>query len=196
MKLNNAASEDPAPDSLWKKVAEARRKGEPLVVPDAYCLYSRPCRSRLLTAQERDQKQYEYFALLRDPGKDAKTGEVMRITGVHVARASATTDAGGRPAVAVSLDKRGGEWLYELTSKNKPTGAAAAAFRRRLAVILDRLVVSAPTLESPIGQDAIIAGQFTQQEVDRLVALLRAGGLPAPLKPMPVREEDHMPKNK
>ena len=60
--------------------------------------------------------------------------------------------------------------------------------RRHLAIILDGLVMSAPTINSEIRGQGQISGNFTQKEVDSLVNILRAGRLPATLKPQPVSE--------
>lgn len=47
----------------------------------------------------------------------------------------------------------------------------------RMAVILNGKIVSAPTLDSPLSNSAMISGHFTQREVNRLVADLKAGSL-------------------
>ncbi|MEP4888082.1 MAG: protein translocase subunit SecD, partial [Alphaproteobacteria bacterium] len=53
---------------------------------------------------------------------------------------------------------------------------------RRLAIVLDREVVSAPRIQTAIlGGSGIITGRFTVQEVNDLSLVLRAGALPAPL---------------
>jgi SecD/SecF fusion protein len=67
-------------------------------------------------------------------------------------------------------------------------GAEDAQVRRHLAIILDGLVMSAPTINSEIGRQGQISGNFTQQEVDSIVSLLRAGALPVRLKAQPVSE--------
>jgi SecD/SecF fusion protein len=194
LKLNNSASEDPDPDSLWKKAAEARRNGDICMVSDQYCLFSRDCQNRMLPEQEREQKKYEYFVLCRDPEKHAKTGRPMRITANYMERAFAATNAGGQPAVGFHFGRQGGDWFHELTSKNQPVQTGDVTFRRRLAIILDGQIRATPSLNALIGQDGIIDGNFTQKEVDRLVTILRAGALPAQLKPVPVIEEDVKPE--
>ena len=53
---------------------------------------------------------------------------------------------------------------------------------RRLAIVLDGKVISAPTINSPItGGKGIITGNFTVQTANDLALLLRSGALPAPL---------------
>ena len=60
--------------------------------------------------------------------------------------------------------------------------------RHHLASILDGLVMSAPTINSEIRDRGSISGSFTQKQVEELVNILRAGRLPATLKPQPVSE--------
>ena len=61
-----------------------------------------------------------------------------------------------------------------------------SANKRHLAIILDGLVMSAPTINSKITHSGQITGDFTRKEVDSLVNILRSGALPATLKPQPV----------
>src|SRR4028119_1885512 len=50
-------------------------------------------------------------------------------------------------------------------------------------MLLDREVVSAPTIQTPItGGSGQISGRFTVQQVNDLSVLLRAGALPAKLR--------------
>ena len=51
-----------------------------------------------------------------------------------------------------------------------------------LVIVLDRKVISAPTIDEPItGGSGIIRGNFNAQSATNLAVLLRAGALPAPL---------------
>jgi protein-export membrane protein SecD len=59
---------------------------------------------------------------------------------------------------------------------------------RRFAIVLDKQVLSAPTIREPIlGGTGQIEGNFTSQTANDLALLLRAGALPAPLKPIETR---------
>ncbi|MCI5052500.1 MAG: protein translocase subunit SecD [Simkaniaceae bacterium] len=66
-------------------------------------------------------------------------------------------------------------------SKEKIMGTPLEKFSQgrgwRMAVILNGFVVSAPTLDSPLKDSAMISGHFTQREVNRLEADLKAGSL-------------------
>src|SRR5207247_994382 len=84
----------------------------------------------------------------------------------------------------------GGELFGSLTRKNVTEGSGPEGTQRRrfLAIVLDGLIMSAPTINSEIRNQGQITGRFTQKEVDSLVNILRAGRLPATLKPQPVSE--------
>lgn len=74
--------------------------------------------------------------------------------------------------------------LYSWTSvfaKDRIAGTPYEMYSRgngwRMAVVLNGYVVSAPVLEEPIRNSGSISGQFTQREINRLVADLKAGSL-------------------
>lgn len=76
--------------------------------------------------------------------------------------------------VAFQLDRRGARIFEKVTEEN---------IGRRLAVILDGTVYSAPVIRSRIpGGRGIIEGNFTLEEARDLAIVLRAGALPAPVK--------------
>jgi preprotein translocase subunit SecD len=103
------------------------------------------------------------------------------LTGEYITDAEVSWDQQtGRPDVSVSFDNEGAN-LFE-----KTTGANVG---RRMAIILDDKVASAPQLNERIGggRARITMGGFQdpfqlQQEAKDLVAVLRTGALPAPLK--------------
>jgi len=71
--------------------------------------------------------------------------------------------------------KKGGDLISELTSQNRPTGPAELRRYRHLAVILENQVMVDLHIVHLLGREGKITGYFTQDEVDRLVALLRGG---------------------
>lgn len=78
------------------------------------------------------------------------------------------------PYVEVHLDSRGAETFASLTANN---------VGRRLAIILDNTVYSAPVIKEPIpGGDVQITGNFTFEEAHELAIVLRSGALPAPVE--------------
>jgi preprotein translocase subunit SecD len=78
------------------------------------------------------------------------------------------------PYVGISFDSTGAKLFEEITSNN---------VNKRLAIILDSNVYSAPSIRERIaGGSAQITGTFTMEEAKDLAIVLRSGSLPAPLK--------------
>ncbi|MEO8300413.1 MAG: protein translocase subunit SecD [Rhizomicrobium sp.] len=58
----------------------------------------------------------------------------------------------------------------------------------QFAIVLDKQVITAPVIQSAIlGGSGVITGNYTAQSANDLAILLRAGALPAPLKPLEER---------
>jgi preprotein translocase subunit SecD len=86
---------------------------------------------------------------------------------------SAATFQQGQPVVSFKFDSVGARRFADATTEN---------VGKRLAIVLDGKVISAPVIRSPIiAGDGIIEGGFTVQGANDLALLLRAGALPAPL---------------
>lgn len=78
------------------------------------------------------------------------------------------------PYVSLSFNATGAKIFEEITGAN---------IKKRLAIILDNTVYSAPVIQERIsGGNAQITGNFTLEEAKDLSIVLRAGALPAPLK--------------
>ena len=76
--------------------------------------------------------------------------------------------------VGMEFDRAGARIFEQITRKN---------VRRRLAIIMDGNVYSAPRINEPIaGGRAQITGRFTPEEAHDLAIVLRAGALPAPVE--------------
>jgi SecD/SecF fusion protein len=203
--LDNAARKDPRRSDNWSVMDRERGRALQIVSPNSVdrrpllqgaLFYSRECKDRNIPEEQRRQKQYEYFVLIRNPEIDPATGqETPKIDGSYLANALVDT-TNPQPAVAFTFNSKGGELFGTLTGKNVPsgTGADESQMKRHLAIILDGLVVSAPTINSQIRERGQITGNFTRLEVDRLVTILRSGALPARLRPEPVREMHIVPK--
>ncbi len=88
--------------------------------------------------------------------------------------ASVTIGDFNEPAVSVTFDSKGAREFDLLTAAN---------VGKRMAIVLDGKVYSAPTINERIsGGRAVISGTFTTAEANDLAVVLRAGALPAPLK--------------
>jgi preprotein translocase subunit SecD len=78
------------------------------------------------------------------------------------------------PYVSVTFDAKGAREFERITAEN---------VKKRMAIVLDNTVYSAPVIQERIGGGrAQISGTFTMQEANDLAIVLRAGALPAPLK--------------
>jgi len=78
----------------------------------------------------------------------------------------------GQNAVTFFLTPSGAEKFADVTGKN---------LNRRLAIILDKKVQSAPSIHERISDTGQITGSFTPEEANDLALVLRAGALPAGL---------------
>jgi protein-export membrane protein SecD len=81
--------------------------------------------------------------------------------------------------VTFSFDNVGAREFGDATKEN---------VNRRFAIVLDKKVITAPVIREPIlGGSGEIEGNFTVQSANDLAVLLRAGALPAKLKPIEMR---------
>ncbi|HEY0281388.1 MAG TPA: protein translocase subunit SecD [Rhizomicrobium sp.] len=85
----------------------------------------------------------------------------------------------GQVVVTFSFDSVGAREFGDVTKEN---------VNRQFAIVLDKKVITAPVIREPIlGGSGEISGSFTVQSANDLAALLRAGALPAKLKPIEMR---------
>src|SRR5215471_18729587 len=97
------------------------------------------------------------------------------LTGAELTRAEVSADPNsmGNWQVAIEFTSTGTRIFGEVTEQN---------VGRRLAIILDGTVYSAPRINERIpGGRAVITGQFTVDDARDLAIVLRAGALPAPV---------------
>jgi preprotein translocase subunit SecD len=102
------------------------------------------------------------------------------LTGEYLQNADQTWDQNtGRPEVSFEFDRQGAAISERMTGDN---------IGRKMAILLDEKITSAPVIKSRIGaRGRITLGSFgdpfqLQQEAKDLVAVLRSGALPAPLR--------------
>jgi len=116
---------------------------------------------------------------------NAETGAVRKVPFLLKKQASLTGDLlsdakvnidtrFSEPYVSLSFNEAGAKVFEEITAEN---------VKKRLAIILDNTVYSAPVIQEKIsGGNAQITGHFSMEEAKDLSIVLRAGALPAPLK--------------
>ena len=98
--------------------------------------------------------------------------EEADITGEYLDDARVGFDPQGRPIVNFVFNPDGGARFREITGEN---------LKKRLAIILDDNVYSAPVIQSRITTRGQISGRFTSQEAADLAIVLRAGSLSVPV---------------
>lgn len=88
----------------------------------------------------------------------------------------------GNPQIAFTLTEPGTKILSTYTTKN---------VGQYLGIVMDKVVISAPIVNSPITNGSgIITGSFTQEQAEALAVYLRVRGpLPIPLKVKQISEE-------
>jgi len=114
----------------------------------------------------------------RETGVETKLVYLMKkqslMTGEFLTEARVNIDQRfNEPYVSLSFDTTGAKLFEQITANN---------VKKRLAIILDDNVYSAPVIREKIaGGNAQISGSFTMQEAKDLAIVLRSGSLPAPL---------------
>ena len=97
--------------------------------------------------------------------------EVPVVTGDDLVDAQPSFDQNGRPAVSFRFDTSGARKFGDYTGSH---------VGQPFAIVLDKQVISAPTIQTAItGGSGIITGNFTVEGATNLAVLLRAGALPA-----------------
>ena len=116
--------------------------------------------------------------LFFDDNKDNDKLSINRrviMSGDNLVNARPTFDnQNNETVVSFTLDRVGAKKFAKLTTNN---------VGKKLAIVLDNKIISAPQIREPIlGGAGQISGNFTFQSATDLALLLRSGALPAPLK--------------
>lgn len=90
-----------------------------------------------------------------------------------------------RPCVMGKVTAAGSAKMKTLTTYN---------LQRRLGIVFDDTLVSAPTIQSAISDSFQLTGRFTQEEVDLMVGVLKSGAFPARITREPLVEEVVSPR--
>ena len=103
--------------------------------------------------------------------KKSRTGRAP-LTGEVIVDARQDLDERARPAVSMQMNAQGAKTWKRMTAAN---------IGRRIAIVLDDYVYSAPTVQGEIPNgNSSISGNFTIEEAQDLANILKAGALPAP----------------
>jgi preprotein translocase subunit SecD len=150
-----------------------------------------------LKSESRLPEDHEVLLGEADRGGDDETGKAAsneqafrtyilhgraEVTGQAIEDAFVANDEkqGGKPYVAINFNSEGADLFKELTGRN---------IKRRMAIVLDDVVASAPVIQSEIGGGhcQITLGGFRPyneilNEARDLVVVLKAGALPVPVR--------------
>lgn len=123
--------------------------------------------------------------LLYERNLDKETGKVTTspivlkkravLTGDVISDARVAIDSQfNQPYVSITFDSQGARLFDQITAEN---------IKKRMAIVLDGTVYSAPVIQERIGGGrAQITGSYKMEEATDLAIALRAGALPAPVK--------------
>ncbi|MDH5667879.1 MAG: protein translocase subunit SecD [Nitrospira sp.] len=126
---------------------------------------------------EGDQILFERL-IEKDTGRESRIPYLVKkrvmLTGDVLSDARVSIGQFDEPYVSITFDTKGGQEFERITAAN---------VKKRMAVVLDNTIYSAPVIQERIGGGrAQITGTFSMQEANDLAIVLRAGALPAPLK--------------
>ncbi len=113
--------------------------------------------------------------ILAETNEELTVNKRVVISGDNLVDAQPKFDnQSNQPLVIFTLDKLGAQKFGKISTEN---------VGRRLAIILDNNVISAPQIREAItGGSGTISGGFSFQEATDLALLLRSGALPTPIK--------------
>lgn len=95
------------------------------------------------------------------------------MTGSGLQSAVAQLDQSGKWAIRFELTSEGGQVFGPFTGN---------AIGKPMAIVLDGIVLSAPTIQARLDTGGTITGQFSQEQAATLALQLRSGSLPIPLR--------------
>ncbi len=112
--------------------------------------------------------------LISETGENLKVSKRIVMSGENLIDAQPSIqNQNNEPTVSFTLDRLGAQKFGRTTTDN---------VGKRLAIVLDGKIISAPSINEPITSGkGIISGNFTFQDATDLSLLLRSGALPTPL---------------
>lgn len=136
--------------------------------------------NRTVNGRAENYESEEYLLLLGEPED--------RVTGKYLRSAMTDLDPSGEVIVRFLFDQEGGYLFGRLTGDNVPRDGRPP---RKLAIVLDGMVSSAPNINEKITTQGQIEGGgsgFTRAEANELTGVLNAGALEVPIDPKPMSE--------
>lgn len=110
----------------------------------------------MVTTDENTGQEFTTYMITKDAAEKGLTGRYVKSAGV----APSIT---GSPEIILNFTDEGSKIFGEVTTENT---------NRRLAIVLDGVIQSAPNIDEPIFGQARITGDFSQKEAYELVSVL------------------------
>ena len=122
-----------------------------------------------------ENSEFGVDELISEIGEKLKVSKRIVMSGENLIDAQPSIqNQQNEPTVSFTLDRLGSQKFGRATTDN---------VGRRLAIVLDGKIISAPNINEPITSgNGMISGNFTFQEATDLALLLRSGALPTPLE--------------
>ena len=121
-----------------------------------------------------DNDEFGVDKLISENGENLNISKRIVMSGENLVDAQPNFNSqSNEPTVSFTLDRLGAQKFGRATTDN---------VGKRLAIVLDGKIISAPSINEPITSGSgIISGNFSFQEATDLSLLLRSGALPTPL---------------
>ena len=121
-----------------------------------------------------DNNEFGADQLISENGENLNVSKRIVMSGDNLIDAQPNFNSqSSQPTVSFTLDRLGAQKFGRTTTDN---------VGKRLAIVLDDKIISAPSINEPItGGSGVISGNFSFQEATDLSLLLRSGALPTPL---------------
>ena len=121
-----------------------------------------------------DNEEFGAEQLISENGEELNVSKRIVMSGENLIDAQPNfNNQSNEPTVSFTLDRLGAQKFGRTTTDN---------VGKRLAIVLDGKIVSAPSINEPITSGSgMISGNFSFQEATDLALLLRSGALPTPL---------------
>ena len=122
-----------------------------------------------------ENEEFGVDKLISENGEELNVSKRIVMSGENLIDAQPNFNSqSNQPTVSFTLDRLGAQKFGRATTDN---------VGKRLAIILDGNIVSAPSINEPITSgNGMISGNFSFQEATDLALLLRSGALPTPLE--------------
>ena len=122
-----------------------------------------------------ENAEFGFDELISETGENLKVSKRIVMSGENLIDAQPSIkNQQNEPSVSFTLDRVGAQKFGRSTTDN---------VGKRLAIVLDGKIISAPNINEPITSgNGIISGNFSFQEATDLALLLRSGALPTPLE--------------